>query len=96
MRKRCLNRSSLSRFFIHMPHFDNDFCCFFIAEKLLAEQSYIAVLLVFFVSSSDALVSFYICSHSKAEKVEFSELLLLTLTEFARVTSFLTRFSKSF
>ena len=30
----------------------------------------------FFVSSSDALFSFYICSHSKAEKVEFSEWLL--------------------
>ena len=28
---------------------------------------------VFFVSSSDALFSFYICSHSKAEKVKFSE-----------------------
>ena len=32
--------------------------------------------LVFFVSSSDALFSFYICSHSKAEKVKFSEWLL--------------------
>ena len=31
------------------------------------------VLLWFFVSSSDALFSFYICSHSKAEKVKFSE-----------------------
>ena len=29
--------------------------------------------LCFFVSSSDALFSFYICSHSKAEKVKFSE-----------------------
>ena len=28
---------------------------------------------MFFVSSSDALFSFYICSHSKAEKVKFSE-----------------------
>ena len=26
---------------------------------------------MFFVSSSDALFSFYICSHSKAEKVKF-------------------------
>ena len=34
------------------------------------------VLLCFFVSSSDALFSFYICSHSKAEKVRFSEWLL--------------------
>ena len=34
------------------------------------------VLLCFFVSSSDALFLFYICSHSKAEKVKFSELLL--------------------
>ena len=31
------------------------------------------VLLCFFVSSSDALFSFYIRSHSKAEKVKFSE-----------------------
>ena len=31
---------------------------------------------VFFVSSSDALFSFYVCSHSKAEKVKFSESLL--------------------
>ena len=31
---------------------------------------------MFFVSSSDALLSFYICSHSKAEKVKFSEWLL--------------------
>ena len=31
---------------------------------------------MFFVSSSDALFSFYICSHSKAEKVKFSEWLL--------------------
>ena len=29
--------------------------------------------LCFFVSSSDALFSFYICSHSKAENVKFSE-----------------------
>ena len=28
---------------------------------------------MFFVSSSDALFSFYICSHSKAELVSFSE-----------------------
>ena len=28
---------------------------------------------MFFVSSSDALFSFYICSHSNAEKVKFSE-----------------------
>ena len=31
------------------------------------------LLAMFFVSSSDALFSFYICSHSKAEKVKFSE-----------------------
>ena len=31
---------------------------------------------MFFVSSSDALFSFYICSHSKAEKVKFSVWLL--------------------
>ena len=31
---------------------------------------------MFFVSSSDALFSFYICSHNKTEKVKFSELLL--------------------
>ena len=35
-----------------------------------------AIFRVCFVSSSDALFSFYICSHSKAEKVKFSELLL--------------------
>ena len=28
---------------------------------------------MFFVSSSDALFSFYICSHSKAEKSKFFE-----------------------
>ena len=34
------------------------------------------LVLLFFVSSSDALFSFYICSHRKAEKVKFSEWLL--------------------
>ena len=53
------------------------------------------VLLCFFVSS-DALFSFYICSHSKAEKSNFLNDFFLSLTAFARVTSFLTRFSKSF
>ena len=53
------------------------------------------VLLCFFVSSSDALFSFYICSHSKAEKFNFSELLLPLTNGFARVTSFLTLSSKS-
>ena len=51
---------------------------------------------MFFVSSSDALFSFYICSHLKAEKSDFLIDFFLSLTAFARVTSFLTLSSKSF
>ena len=48
------------------------------------------VLLCFFVSSSDALFSFYICSHLKAEKSKFLDDFFLSLTAFARMTSFLS------
>ena len=41
--------------------------------KLYAECSYIAVLLVLFVSSSDTLFSVYTCSHNKAGTLKFSE-----------------------
>ena len=46
----------------------------FVCEVLtLRVGSGILPAMFFFVSSSDALFSFYICSHSKAEKVKFSE-----------------------
>ena len=43
-----------------------------------------------FFSSSDALFSFYNCSHSKAEKSNHVNDFLFSLSAFARVTSFLT------
>ena len=54
------------------------------------------VLLVFFVLSSDALFCFTFVHTAKLKKSNFLNDFFLSLTAFARVTSFLTRFGKSF
>ena len=45
----------------------------FVCEVLTLRVNFGILPAMFFVSSSDALFSFYICSHSKAERVKFSE-----------------------
>ena len=61
----------------------------FISPWCQGTSSSIGVLFVFFVSS-DALFSFYIWSHLKAEKSKFLNDYFLSLTAFARVMSFLS------
>ena len=50
----------------------------------------------FFVSSSDALFSFYICSQAKLKKPNFLNDFFFSRTAFARVTSIPIISSKSF
>ena len=45
----------------------------FLSEVLMLRVASGILPAMFFVSSSDALFSFYICSHSKADKVKISE-----------------------
>ena len=54
------------------------------------------MLLVFFVSSSDALFRFTFVHTAKLKKSKFLNDFFLALTAFARVTSLLTLFSKTF
>ena len=53
-------------------------------------------MLCFFVSSSDALFRFTFVHTAKLKKLNFLNDFFLSLTALARVTSFLTLFSKSF
>ena len=51
----------------------NEFSCNYGSVVLMLRVASGILPAMFFVSSSDALFSFYICSHSKAEKVKFSD-----------------------